>query len=651
MTGRYAANAGLSWPLFPGSPAGLPSNIPTMPELLKEFGYNTAMSGKWHLGNSQWKQTPVGRGFDVHVGNYMWDLDYISKEYYYEPWQPVVTDWIKAFANGTYHHYKESKHTTDIITEEAIQMMIVHNKSQSELTMKEPLFLYVAYTACHSPLQAEERDLIYCNHIKHEPRRQFCGLLMGVDRNLEILYKSVLEYLGTNTIFVLTSDNGGSPWFGGMNAPYRSGKTTPFQGGVLVPAVALDLSPEQDYFYPHPSILKVPFKRIEYRAYDRYFHLSDWLPTLLGFSRLSVADQDLYFDGNDLSESIRWHTFPYVAGNAGTTLARLESSGKVDPVQWRDEILLEMYFSEDTCFHTQLEAYILGEMKYIYGDLTDIMWYSDPSVNTTSKWLRYRHASLVYMGWYHVLTDFENGFMYWMYQLELHLLIRIGEIMLSSLEWVFGSGAFDTTRIFLTHSVILPLLMEIHERMYVPSGSSDRFRYQFLFNLSSDPLEMHPLPVHNYPHFMEEIENRLANLKAYRVPTQAFWMQLDNVQEWPKTFMRAGAGQHPVHAKPSNYNITNLDTMYINKHGNRCIPASECFVHPWYKDDADIWKDPLLINGYDVAFKKLTRASLIAYILTLPIILIFCYILCVAVVRIIEFVHNFDYEAAHLKLE
>ena len=61
MTGRYAANAGLTWPIFPGNPGGIPANMATLPEALRQNGYNTGMSGKWHLGNSQWKQTPVGK--------------------------------------------------------------------------------------------------------------------------------------------------------------------------------------------------------------------------------------------------------------------------------------------------------------------------------------------------------------------------------------------------------------------------------------------------------------------------------------------------------------------------------------------------------------------------------------------------------------
>ena len=48
--------------MFPGSVAGLPESMATMPQLMREAGYRAHMVGKWHLGHAQWKQGPVGRG-------------------------------------------------------------------------------------------------------------------------------------------------------------------------------------------------------------------------------------------------------------------------------------------------------------------------------------------------------------------------------------------------------------------------------------------------------------------------------------------------------------------------------------------------------------------------------------------------------------
>lgn len=53
------------------------------------------MSGKWHLGHSQWSQTPCGRGFQRHVGCFMWDIESFSKEMHFTPWEPLARDWVR----------------------------------------------------------------------------------------------------------------------------------------------------------------------------------------------------------------------------------------------------------------------------------------------------------------------------------------------------------------------------------------------------------------------------------------------------------------------------------------------------------------------------------------------------------------------------
>ena len=53
MTGRYATHTGVYNVVRPGAPWGLPLNERLLPQALKEVGYTTAITGKWHLGEFQ----------------------------------------------------------------------------------------------------------------------------------------------------------------------------------------------------------------------------------------------------------------------------------------------------------------------------------------------------------------------------------------------------------------------------------------------------------------------------------------------------------------------------------------------------------------------------------------------------------------------
>ena len=126
LTGRYARNTGLTFAMFPGSLVGLPEDMPTMPQLLRKAGYSAHMIGKWHLGHAQWKQTPVGRGFETHTGSFLWDLDSYDKSMWQDVFKFYGLDWIEAHENGTYRHKLNKKHATKLITEEAIKKMEEH---------------------------------------------------------------------------------------------------------------------------------------------------------------------------------------------------------------------------------------------------------------------------------------------------------------------------------------------------------------------------------------------------------------------------------------------------------------------------------------------------------------------------------------------
>ena len=191
----------------------------------------------------------------------------------------------QAHENGSYLHFPETRHSTIALTEEAVAVMEENKNSD------KPLFLYLSYNAAHSPLQPEDSWLEDCSAIPHLWRRQYCGMVVGLDWGIKRVADAAKEVLGDNTVIVVSSDNGGSVWFGGLNQPLRSGKHTSFEGGVRVPAFAVDLSGGQ-------------YLGEGGREFRNMIHISDWLPTFLSLANSSHLYQDLGLDGVDQSAAL-----------------------------------------------------------------------------------------------------------------------------------------------------------------------------------------------------------------------------------------------------------------------------------------------------------------------------------------------------------
>ena len=111
-------------------------------------------------------------------------------------------------------------------------------------------------------------------------------MVVGLDWGIKRVADAAKEVLGDNTVIVVSSDNGGSVWFGGLNQPLRSGKHTSFEGGVRVPAFAVDLSGGR-------------YLGEGGREFQNIIHISDWLPTFLSLANSAHLYQGLGLDGVD----------------------------------------------------------------------------------------------------------------------------------------------------------------------------------------------------------------------------------------------------------------------------------------------------------------------------------------------------------------
>jgi len=72
MTGRYPSSTGVDSVVRPHAPWGLKLEEQTLPQVLQSAGYETAISGKWHLGEFEPAYRPMQRGFDHHLFQRQW---------------------------------------------------------------------------------------------------------------------------------------------------------------------------------------------------------------------------------------------------------------------------------------------------------------------------------------------------------------------------------------------------------------------------------------------------------------------------------------------------------------------------------------------------------------------------------------------------
>jgi len=233
MTGRYQDRFGFSRnPLL--APNDIDQGIPLEEELISEalnkVGYNTLAIGKWHLGAHK-DQRPLKQGFDEHFG-------FLSGGHRYFPEEWILNDITEirsqndGYRTKLLHNGKrveEKEYLTDALSREAVNFI--------KRKRKEPFFIYLAYNAPHTPMQATEKYLKRFPDIKDKKRKTYAAMVSAVDDGVGNVLDA-LEEMGIteNTIVYFLSDNGGPEHKNASNnGELRDGKGSLYEGGIRVP--------------------------------------------------------------------------------------------------------------------------------------------------------------------------------------------------------------------------------------------------------------------------------------------------------------------------------------------------------------------------------------------------------------------------------
>lgn len=254
LTGSYPQRSlhDLDKVIMPGDENHFDEDEVTLAELLKAQGYQTAITGKWHLGSAQPSYLPMHQGFDLFSGHKAGCIDYFHHVY-----GGIGNFW---FVNGK--SAKEEGYSTDLITDHAVDFI------ESTKSGTNPFFLYIPYNAPHfgktdpdnvpevtallfegeyknykimNSLQAPDEYVKRFAHIEDRYRRLYSAMVASLDDNVGRLWEKLeKENLLANTIIWFVSDNGGysETYYGhASNGSLRGEKATLWEGGIRVPAM------------------------------------------------------------------------------------------------------------------------------------------------------------------------------------------------------------------------------------------------------------------------------------------------------------------------------------------------------------------------------------------------------------------------------
>lgn len=224
LTGCYPNRIGFAGAPGPNSNYGIHPDEMTMGELLKQKGYQTAIFGKWHLGDAP-QFLPLQNGFDEYYGlpysNDMWPNHPQQGEVFNFPDLPTI-DGNKVVGYNT----DQSQFTTDY-TSRAVSFIRENRET--------PFFVYLAHSMPHVPLAVSDK-------FKGKSEQGLFGdVMMEIDWSVGEIMKTLREEgLEDNTLVIITSDNG--PWanygnHAGSAGGLREAKATTFDGGNRVPCI------------------------------------------------------------------------------------------------------------------------------------------------------------------------------------------------------------------------------------------------------------------------------------------------------------------------------------------------------------------------------------------------------------------------------
>ena len=241
---------------------GLPLQERTLANALQEAGYETAITGKWHLGEFDRAYLPTARGFDHQYGHYFGAIDYFTHV------RDGSHDWYRDDKE-----LKEEGYSTHLVARRGVPLDRAEGQGEAALPLRAVQRRAWRRCRCRT---------VTCTVCRAEGRApKLAGMLAAVDEAIgQIVGRLEKAGLRDNTLILFSSDNGGPK--PGDNTPAARLKGSLYEGGVRGCRLR-----ELAGHIPAGVRIKEPM------------HIVDWYPTLVKLAGGSL-EQKLPLDGRDV---------------------------------------------------------------------------------------------------------------------------------------------------------------------------------------------------------------------------------------------------------------------------------------------------------------------------------------------------------------
>ncbi len=217
----------------------------TVAQVLKDAGYQTALIGKWGLGDAGTTGHPNQKGFDYFFG-YL-DQGHAHNYYPTHLWRdeervPLANSVPNEDAHGAGVANVKSQYSHDLIAQEALDYI--------DRAKDGPFFLYLAFTIPHANNEARNRGMEvpdygpYAAERWPDPQKGLAAMITRMDGDIGRLFEKLREHgLDEKTIVFFSSDNGphaeggNDPKFFNSSGPLRGLKRDLYEGGIRVPMI------------------------------------------------------------------------------------------------------------------------------------------------------------------------------------------------------------------------------------------------------------------------------------------------------------------------------------------------------------------------------------------------------------------------------